>query len=65
MAISRREVFLFMDWNMNTTMMNKSLYNMPVRFSYVPGSFVVSIISIISIIISIIIIRIIPRSGTT
>ena len=64
MAINRREVFLFMDLNMNT-MMNKCLYNMPVRFSYVPGSFVVSIISIISIIISIIIIRIIPRSGTT
>ena len=60
MAISRREVFLFMDWNMNTTMMNKNLCNMPVRFSYVHGSFVVSIISIIICII----IAIITRSGT-
>ena len=64
MAISRREVFLFMDLNMNTMMMKNIFCRLPVRFSYVPGSFVVSIISIISIIISIIIIRIIPRSGT-
>ena len=60
MAISRREVFLFIDLNMNTMMMKNIFCRLPVRFSYVPGFFIVSIISIIICII----IAIITRSGT-
>ena len=60
MAINHREVFLFMDLNMNTMMMKNIFFRLPVRFSYVPGFFIVSIISIIIYII----IAIITRSGT-